>query len=35
MTHEEAVRSLIRFKNIEGRSKVISAVSDSGILAIS
>lgn len=35
MTHDEAIQSLIRYKNIDGRSRIISAVSDSGILGIS
>lgn len=35
MTHEEAIQSLIRYKNIDGRGRIISAVSDSGILGIS
>ncbi|OXE36266.1 MAG: restriction endonuclease [Phenylobacterium zucineum] len=35
MSHDEAIQSLIRYKNIDGRRKVISAVSDSGILEIS
>ena len=35
MSHDEAIQALIKDKNIEGRTRVISAVSDSGILAIS
>lgn len=35
MTHDEAIRTLIRHRNIDGRTKIISAVSDSGILRIS
>lgn len=35
MSHSEAIQALVRYKNIEGRTRVISAVSDSGILGIS
>jgi len=35
MAHDEAIQSLIRYKNIDGRSQIISAVSDSGILEVS
>lgn len=35
MTHSQAIQALINDKNIEGRTRVVSAVSDNGILYIS
>jgi hypothetical protein len=35
MSHDQAIQALIKDKNIEGRTRVISAVSDSGLLGIS
>lgn len=35
MTHQEAIQSLIKDKNLDGRGRIISGVSDSGILGIS
>lgn len=35
MSHDQAVQALIKYKNIEGRTRVIGAVSDSGLLGIS
>jgi hypothetical protein len=35
MSHDQAIQALIKYKNIEGRTCVVNAVSDSGILGIS